>query len=419
MKALLLFFLLFELNCFGQTFEVSKDEYPYNEILEWKGHGALLMSKDPTEKSRKINLTLVGKELKGAKSQSFTPKGKKYYYLAGENSDYVYFLDNLELDEGKYFFSQLGSNGILKTSSSVLTHLLTMVFKNIGDLNINDLKLVDIIVTEKALVHIFRYHNLKENKYTEIAIFMAHTNMISSACILGEIKEEAFNDEYINHWKFIGSSGDKMYFAVRGYNKQLKKGWLVSGFNTKAEMIYSSFIPNSTVNFEPVEDKGFGTTGKHYLNEKGEVEPNLLFNFNDNFYLTGIALVNGSRELKTYKLKEQNKELIWEQIYSYTLKPSTKSKVSSTLGVYPLNEGIGAKLEQSNFLTVVFMPFDKTVGTSVTLYSDKILFNPSRMFIKEKKQDFSAMLTDRKLFFSYTQLNNTGSVMFECVIKPK
>lgn len=415
MKALLLVFLYINFTCLSQSFDVTKDEYPFVDIVEWRGNGALLIGKDPTEKSKKVNITFVGKELKGLKTQSFTPKTKKYYYLTGENSDYVYFLDNLELEEGKYYFSQLGSTGILKTSSSVLTHLLTMVFKNIGDLNINDLKLVDIVVTEKALVHLFRYHNLKERKYTEIAIFMAHSNMISYACILGEIKEEAFNDEYINHWKFIGSTEDKMYFAVRGYNKALKKGWLVSGFNTKAEMIHSSFIVNSDVTFENVEDKGFGATGKHYLNEKGEMEPNLLTQFKGNFYLTGIALVNGSRELKTYQLKQEK----WEQIYSYTLKPSTKGKVASTLGVYPMNEGIGAKLEQSNFLTVVFMPFDKTIGTSVTLYSDKILFNPSRMFIKERKQDFSVVLPDKKLFFQYTQLNNPANVKFDYVLKPK
>lgn len=414
MRAVLLFFLLLTLNCFSQSFEVPKDEFPFYNILEWKGHGAVLLSKDPTEKSKKINLTLIGNQQKATTTQSFTPKGKNFYYIASEKTDYVYFLDNLQLESGKYYFSQLGTNGILKTSSSVLSHLLSSVFKNIGDLNVDELKLVDIVTTEKALVHLFRYHNKKESKYTEIAIFMTHTTMISYACILGEMKEEAFNDKYISHWKYIGSSGEKIFFAVRGYDKALKKGWLVSGYNPKAELTQSSFFMNSDLKFEEIEDKGFGTTGRNYVGDPGEIEPNILTHFNGNFYITGIIFVNGVRELRTLKYKEEK----WIQVYSYPLKPAG-GKINTKFGVFPLNEGLGILLEQSSFLTVVFMPFESTSGTAVTLYSDKILFNPSRMFLKENKQDFGVKLAEKKLFFSYTQLNNVGPVKFNVIEMPK
>lgn len=415
MRAVLLFFLFIGVNGYSQSFEVQKDEFPFYNILEWKGHGAVLLSKDPTEKSKKINLTLIGNPQKGNVTQSFNPKGKNFYYIASENTDYVYFIDNLQLENGKYYFSQLGANGILKTSSSVLSHLLTAVFKNIGDLNVDELQLVDIVTTEKALVHLFRYHNKKESKYTEIAIFMTHSNMISYACILGEIKETELNDPYKSHWKYIGSTGEKIFFSVRGYNKELKKGWLVSGYTPKAEMFQSSFYMNSDLKYEEIEDKGFGTTGRHYLNQKGETEPNILTYFNNAFYLTGIALVNGARELRTLKYKEEK----WVLAFTYPLKPSG-AKTITKFGVYPLNEGLGVQLEQSTFLTVVFLPFESsTGGTAVTLYSDKILFNPSRMFLKENKQDFGAKLPERKIFFSYTQLNNTGPVKFNVIENPK
>jgi hypothetical protein len=44
-------------------------------------------------------------------------------------------------------------------------------------------------------------------------------------------------------------------------------------------------------------------------------------------------------------------------------------------------------------------------------------FNPSRMILSEKKQDFAVNLHDRKLFFNYSQLNKPGVVKFEYIVK--
>ncbi len=404
---------MFGVFSYGQSFEIPKEEFPFYEIVEWKGKGALLISKDPTEKLKKINITLVGGQNKATWNQSFNPKGKQYYYLTGENSDYVYFMDNLIPEDGKYFFTQACSNGIVKTSSSVLTHIFGMVFKNIADLKIDKLELVDVVMTEKALVHIFRYYHERDKKYFELGVFMTHNNMISYACILGEVKEDQLRDEYMGHWKYIGSSGDKIYFAVRGYNKELKKGWLVSGYTPKAELISSNFVINSDLKYEPIDDKGFGLSGRNYLNVKTKPEPNVLTHVNGNFFLTGILTTNGIRELKTLKLKDNK----WENYYSFPLKPVTKPKPFTPIGIFPLNEGLGIKLEQNSFFTAIFMPFDLKSGTSVTLYNDKILYNPSRMFLKEKKQDFGYMIGGKKIFFSYIQLNSKSNVKFEYIDK--
>jgi len=45
------------------------------------------------------------------------PKGEEYYYISSENARYVYFLDNLDLDNGKVYFSQLNSAGNIKSTS--------------------------------------------------------------------------------------------------------------------------------------------------------------------------------------------------------------------------------------------------------------------------------------------------------------
>lgn len=404
-----LFFLLLLLgvNAVSQTIEIPKEEYSFYDIIEWKGFGGMLMNRDPSGLKRKINLTLISNLQTSTWNQSFNPKGKDAFYISSENARYVYFLDNLELEEGKYFFSQLSSAGSVKSSSS----LLAPVFKKLGDFDFNEMKLVDIVTTDKALVHIFRYHNTKDKKYTEIAIFMTHHNLISYGAIIGEIPEDLFKDEYTTNWKYIGTTGDQIFFASRQRQTKLK-GWQVQEFNSKAEPKNSLFIPDSDLTFEPIEDKGFGTTGRHYLTQKNVLETSVLTQFNGKYYLTGIiGIPTGKRELKTFVLKEGK----WELITTQLLEANPKAKNNTKLGVYPLNEGLGVKVEQTANTNVMLMPYEKGKEIIISPFTDKITYNPSRLIINDRKQDFVFNLTDRKVFFVLNQLNNTGVVKFEIV----
>src|SRR5574343_306608 len=109
-KTLLLFSLILGISSFAQQFEMPAEQYPFYSILEWKGMGAMLMSKDPLGNSKKINLTLAGNATTSIWQQGFNPDDQDFYYIASENARYVYFMDNLQLKEGKTIFHQLNSN---------------------------------------------------------------------------------------------------------------------------------------------------------------------------------------------------------------------------------------------------------------------------------------------------------------------
>lgn len=406
MKSILLIcFIILGITCRSQSFELPKELYSFYDVIEWKGNGGMLLNRDPSGNMRKVYLTFVSNLPNSTWNQSFNPKGSDFYYISSENARYTYFLDNLNLEEGKYFFTQLNTPGNVKSSSTLLLQL----FKKLGDFELSELKLIDIVTTDKALIHLFRYHNSKEKKYVDIAIFMTHHNLISYGCILGETLEANLKEGISDYWKYIGSTGDQIYFAARE-NQSKQKGWSVKETNSKSELLNSTYIKDSELTFELIENKGFGTTGQHYLNAKGEIASSVLTHFNGKYYLNGITAQNGKRELKSFKLTDGK----WELMSSSVLDP-LKGKETVKLGVSPINEGLGVKVDQILSSSVIFSPFDKSKEIIVTPFTEKLTFNPSRMIVKEHKNEFVINLPDRNVFFDYKQLNNSGSVKFEIV----
>ena len=51
-------------------------DHPFTDVIEWKGMGAILMSKDPTMTTPQINLTLVGEQNVSIWDQKIRPKNE-------------------------------------------------------------------------------------------------------------------------------------------------------------------------------------------------------------------------------------------------------------------------------------------------------------------------------------------------------
>ena len=258
-KLTIVFILLLTSFIQAQEFTIPSGPKPYYDIIEWKGMGGILMSKDPSGNTKQINLTLIGDQQTSIWDQKFNPKGEEFYYLASENARYVYFLDNLELNNGKVYFSQLNSAGNVKTTSVALGSTV----KPLGVTDYNDLELVNVVVTDKALIHHFRYVDKKAKAIKEIATFITHHNFRPYAVELGSVKNADLKNDDIGQWYYIGFTGDQIYFAARDLQSK-KKGWSVKEFTSKAKLTIGTFM-EAPDNLIPIEDIGFGTTGKYYL----------------------------------------------------------------------------------------------------------------------------------------------------------
>src|SRR3989338_5590360 len=279
------------LACYSsaQVFEIPTGAYPYSDIIEWKGMGAMLISKDPNGVSKQVNLTLIGDQLTTIWDQKFSPKGENYYYISSENARYVYFLDNLELIEGKVYFNQLNAAGNVKATSVDIGAAV----RKLGAYDYNDLRLVNAVVTDKALVFHYRTDNKKDKTIAEIAVFMTHHNFLAYAVELGQIPELALKDDNIGHWEYTGFMDDQIFFASRDI-KNKAKGWSIKEYSSKGKEMNAFFIDAPKGDLLMIENIGFGTTGKYYLKTERKAEKGLLTYIGGKFYLVG-----GQRQSET------------------------------------------------------------------------------------------------------------------------
>ena len=390
-------------STFGQQFDIPAEEYPFYTMIEWKGMGAILLNRDPSGNAKKVNLTLVSDKTTRIWQQSFNPNSKDFYYISSENARYVYFLDNLNPENGKISLHQLNSAGNIKSS----TIMLSTAIKKLGAFDLTKLELIDIITSDKALVHIFRYHDTKEKKYTEIATFMTHHNMLVYATIIGEVSEISLKEGNYGHWNYCGFTEDKIYFSAKDYQDK-QKGWTVKNFTSKAVLTETRFIKSSEEKFELLEKVGIGSNGKTILNSVSNAEStNLIYHLNQ-FYLIGVLSDETTKSIKLKQLKEGE----WVEINTIN-SPFESSKKALQIGFFTVNEGIGIKLGSS----IIFLPFDKSKKQINTNYAQRFNTNPSRFMVEEKKEFFTVSLPEGNLFFDLNQLNKSGNVKFEYIKK--
>ncbi|MCH2223612.1 MAG: hypothetical protein MK066_02500 [Crocinitomicaceae bacterium] len=401
-KLLFLYTVILGFYGSAQEFEVPTKKNPYYDILEWKGYGGLLLSKDPNGNTKQINITLVGNDKTSVWDQKFNPKTTDFYFISSENARYVYFLDNLELENGKAYFSQLNSAGNVKSTSVAIGTAI----KKLGNYDYNKLELIDVVVTDKALVHHFRYEDKKDKSIREFATFTTHHNFLCYAVELGAVKTDALKDNKYGQWNYVGFTGDKVFFAVRDYVSK-SRGWSVKQYSSKGKELEGTFI-KAPKDLLTIENIGFGTTGKHYLKDKTTTETGLLTQINGKFYLMGGQRRDAGAELILFEWKEEE----WNEVNSINLNYFIEKK-NLKLGIFPMNEGLGYHLDHNGYNKVSMVRFDGRENPAHNEFSDRTVANPSSVFYPKKKAEFIVRLTDKILAFDTSQLGKGGSVIFE------
>jgi hypothetical protein len=398
----LIFTTILGVSSVAQEFIMPAEEYPFFDIIEWKGNGALLLNRDPSGLKRKINLTMVGEKTTSIWQESFNPTGKEYYYIHSENARYVYFLEQLQPVEGKVSFSQINIAGNVKNSTAVLATPI----KKLGDYDITELKMIDVFTTDKALVFLMRHHDKKEKRFTDLLVTMTHHNMLVYASKLGDTPEANLKEPgKYGFWTYAGNQGENIIFYAKDQLDK-KSGFTLQTFTSKAEKTESRFIECAAHNFDAVPSGSFGTTGRYYLNNQ-EVATGQLHFINGKYFHSGIRTDGTKKLVELYALEN----LKWTKIKSVEVAPSTDKKVPGFSSV-ALNEGIASTYGGKS----VFLPFtaDPAVTNTVTAFTP---FNPSSTMIKDLKGRFAVSLPTGSLFFETKQLNNPGAVKFEFLKK--
>ncbi|MFT5859253.1 MAG: hypothetical protein ACI865_001353 [Flavobacteriaceae bacterium] len=407
MKSILI--ILAALLSFGsmaQKFEIPSKKHPFHDIIEWKGMGAILMSKDPTQVTKQINLTLVGNQQKSIWDQKFIPKNDEFYYLSSENARYVYFLDNLELATGKVYFNQLNSAGNVKSTSVSIGSAI----KKLGNYDYNNLEVINVVVTDKALVHHFRYVDKQAKSVREFATFITHHNFLCYAVELGSISNEDLKKEHIGQWKYMGFTGDQIFFAARDYQNKTK-GWSVKEYTSKGKAKLGVFI-DAPEDLISIENIGFGTTGEYFLEDKNTEETGLITQINGVIYLMGAQKRDAGATLILYKYDEGE----WVELNTMNLNYFIEKKTLK-LGIYPLNEGLGYHLDHNGYNKVSIISYTPNKESAHNDFSERTIYNPSSVLERKKREEFTVDLPEAYLIFDTNQLGVGTTVEFELEAK--
>jgi len=276
----------------------------------------------------------------------------------------------------------------------------------LGISNWSDLELINVVVTDKALVHHFRYHDKKSKSIKEIATFITHHNLLCFGAELGVIPEDHLKKEDVGNWDYIGFTGDKICFAARDI-KEKEHGWTIKEFTSKGKYV-SNFFMKAPSDFISVENIGFGTTGKYYLEEKNTFDKGLVTFINDKFYMIGGESSDNSAELILYERFGAE----WTELNRMKLNYFIPKKTLK-LGLYPMNEGIGYHLDHNGYNKASIITFDKNLESAHNAFTDRSIYNPSSVFNTKDKEEFSVTLPGAVLTFDTKQLNQAGPMKFE------
>lgn len=398
-KSLIILFALFSISIYAQNFEIPPLKQPYYDILEWKGIGALALSRDLTLTQKQVDLTMVSGDGESAWQQVYNPIARETFFISEDGGKYAYFLENLELKDNKVFLHQLSAAGNIKVMNlSFLTPL-----KRLGNFSPSDLYLTDIITTEKSLLWMFK-HKEKE-KLTTIAVSMTHHNFNMYAFVVSEnvISSSKIEDQI--SWYVAGEKAENILFAARLHAGK-GAGWKVKEFNPKGVLVSEQVLEQTGTNFIAHARVGFGRRGSALLKRSEPDEKGTLVYANGAYYVGGIEMNGTTANLISYKLDGKKWNKVCESpcaVYN--------AKKELEVGCFRMQEGIGWYVNSARS-EGHFHSF--TSGTGIVSGSiDRATSNPSRLLTAEFPSKFVVELDTKWLVFDTSQFPAKGSLIFE------
>ena len=404
MRFSFLFFVVFY-TClsFGQV-EIPEAKYPFHTVFEWPKVGGLLLNSDPEERFRDHNMYLVNPDGEVQWLATFYPKTFQPYRILSGNSNYVYFLDQLEIENNKISYNQVNkSGGVVSTSVNLQPEL-----RKLGFTNPSLFEIINITNTEGALVLYLRSYVKLDRQYENVLLFITHHNARVYGAVLPRTEAFFIKEKVESFFYYAGSDGGTVYFA-----RYIKSG------------------PRNTIHFIPVNRKGeikssvsltlptFNTltTKTSIKNWEGA------FHNGKDYYpdYVGVGLfdqgkffyVENNAEDLALKVWAMNEKGDLDELLKTTSAVESKRKISSSLDLF--HDGthwvIASQIE-NEIKNVRIEPGKAHVLTPASSDEKLLMNNPSLFSYPSKSTNFVLPINKGVLLFDYAQFGKTIGVQF-------
>lgn len=390
----------------AQTFEVSPLKQPFYRIIEWKGQGSILLSRDPSFTQNQVDMQLLGGDGKTIWQQVLNPMVKEPYFIAEDGGKYAYFLESLEPKNGKLFLHQLSAAGNIKTQN--LNFLATV--KKLGNFPVDELQTVDIITTEKALIWLFRYTDKSADKLYTIAVSMTHHNFTLFGYIVAENVTAKSKIENQIAWYICGEKQDNVVYAARIHAGK-EAGWKIKEFSPKGVEVSTEVLDQKGTNFMAHDRVGFGRRGSALLGRVEPAEKGTLIYADGKYFVGGVETENGKTIFKTYVWENKT----WKALNTSAINDYNPKK-GLEVGYFRMSEGMGWFVKNNAAIGHFHGYVSGTSWVAGPITQDT--YNPSRLLTPNFPTKFVEQKGTKWLVFDPTQLptkSATNAVKFEII----
>lgn len=404
-KSFILALLLMSLAVQAQTVELKSVKQPFYRVIEWKGMGTITLSRDPSFTQQQVDMEMVGLGGKPIWHQVLNPMVKEPHYISEDGGKYAYFLEHLEPQNGKIFVHQLSAAGNIKTKN--LDFLAAV--KLLGKFPINELEVVDIVTTNKALVWLFKYTDKSSEKFYTIAVSVTHHNFNMFAHIVSENATGKSKEERQIAWYLAGEDGDNLVYAARVHAGK-EAGWKIKKFSPKGLQIEELVLDQRGTNFLSHNRIGFSRRGSALLKRIEPSEKGTLIFAEGSYYVGGVESDGSTTVLHSYKW--EGKE--WKSFRKSSVSGYNPKK-ELEVGYFKMSEGMGWFVRNGAGIGH-FHPF-VSESTIVSGPIEQDTYNPSRLLTADFPTKFVEDLGSSWLVFDPKQLPAKNTITVEFIQK--
>jgi hypothetical protein len=189
---------------------VNPRKMPFYDVVEWPGNGVLLIAKDPKGNTTQQEVTYVNLQGEIKWQEQYLPQVKDPKLVLSEYSNYLYFLDQVQLEEGKIFYNQATFSGNIRKGSI----FFPPIFRTIVDFDDVNSELVDVVNATDNLIFQFRLKDKKSKTFIDVLVLLNHYSLKTTAIRLpGTFSWDEVEKNEKSLPYFAGSKENENYFA--------------------------------------------------------------------------------------------------------------------------------------------------------------------------------------------------------------
>lgn len=261
MKRSIAFLMLMLCAGVNAQIELKKDKLAFRELVEW--NGVLVIAEDPKGKVDFKELSLINPSGEVRWRKLIYPKSAESHLIQSSNSEYIYFIDDLEPINNVIRYNQINQSGsVTPTKLDILN-----VIRNYGYRTPNEVEIQNIINTPNALVFHLTLEVSDKDIIENFFVSITHHNNRVYHWKAPESHPELIKEEKEGPILYAGCDDQAIYFARYTFQANNHRiNFIPIDSKAKPLNAYNYSIPD----FNPILSiqRIYSNEGRFYINKE-------------------------------------------------------------------------------------------------------------------------------------------------------